>query len=85
MAYTFQATTFFFNQMYMNIVQDFWNHYTSLGNCPPTPPLGQHFALSENNRTQNTCWEVSDNVGLGEGYVGSFPETNKDSSGIILT
>ena len=22
-------------------------HYTFLGNCPPTPPLGQHFALSE--------------------------------------
>ena len=23
------------------------NHYTFLGNCPPTPPLSQHFALSE--------------------------------------
>ena len=22
-------------------------HYTFLGNCPPTPPLRQHFALSE--------------------------------------
>jgi len=44
-----------FNQMYMDIVQDFWNHYTPLGNCPPTPPLGQHFALSENKRTENAC------------------------------
>ena len=24
-----------------------WDHYTFLGNCPPTPPLSQHFALSE--------------------------------------
>ena len=24
------------------------DHFTSLGNCPPTPPLSQHFALSEN-------------------------------------
>ena len=23
------------------------DHCTSLGNCPPTPPLSQHFALSE--------------------------------------
>ena len=23
------------------------DHYTFLRNCPPTPPLGQHFALSE--------------------------------------
>ena len=23
------------------------DHYTFLGNCPPTPPLTQHFALSE--------------------------------------
>ena len=23
------------------------DHYTFLGNCPPTPPLSQHFALSE--------------------------------------
>ena len=27
----------------------FWiiDHYTLLGNCPPTPPLSQHFALSD--------------------------------------
>ena len=25
----------------------FWDHKTFLGNCPPTPPLSQHFALSE--------------------------------------
>ena len=24
-----------------------WDHYTFLENCPPTPPLRQHFALSE--------------------------------------
>ena len=23
------------------------DHFTFLGNCPPTPPLNQHFALSE--------------------------------------
>ena len=23
------------------------DHYTFLGNCPPTPPLSQHFVLSE--------------------------------------
>ena len=23
------------------------DHYTFLGNCPPTPPLSQHFALTE--------------------------------------
>ena len=23
------------------------DHYTFLENCPPTPPLSQHFALSE--------------------------------------
>ena len=23
------------------------DHYTFLGNSPPTPPLSQHFALSE--------------------------------------
>ena len=24
-----------------------WDQYTFLENCPPTPPLRQHFALSE--------------------------------------
>ena len=24
-----------------------WDHCTFLGICPPTPPLSQHFALSE--------------------------------------
>ena len=23
------------------------DHYTFLGTCPPTPPISQHFALSE--------------------------------------
>ena len=46
------------------------DHFTFLGNCPPTPTLSQHFALSEK--------EV--NVGLLEGdmYVGSFPEMFND-------
>ena len=26
---------------------NFSDHYTLPGNCPPTPPLSQHFALSE--------------------------------------
>ena len=27
---------------------DYWDkHYTFLGNCPPTPPLSQHVALTE--------------------------------------
>ena len=25
----------------------FWDHFTLPENCPPTPPLNQHFALSE--------------------------------------
>ena len=28
-------------------VIDFLDYYTLLENCPPTPPLSQHFALSE--------------------------------------
>ena len=24
-----------------------YDHYTFLGNCPPTSPLSQHFAVSE--------------------------------------
>ena len=30
----------------------YWDHYTFLGNCPPTPPLSQH---------------LGQNGGLGEG------------------
>ena len=26
---------------------DFLDYYRFLGNCPPTPPLSQHFALNE--------------------------------------
>ena len=36
--------------------------YTFLGNCPPTPPLNQHFALSEKCQ----CW-------LRGGVGGQFP------------
>ena len=36
------------------------DHYTFLRNCPPTPPLREHFALSEMLAY------------LGEGYVSSF-------------
>ena len=49
----------FYNQRFAQKGSD----YTFLKNCPPTPPLSQHFAISEK------C--VS--VGLGEGYVDSFP------------
>ena len=31
----------------INANRSLWGHYTFLGNCPPTPPLSQHFALSE--------------------------------------
>ena len=26
------------------------DHFAFLGNCPPTPPLSQHFALSKNQK-----------------------------------
>ena len=42
----------------------FLDQFRFLGNCPPTPPLTQHFALSG---------EVSVNVDLGEGVGGQFP------------
>ena len=29
------------------LAQSDWDHNTFLGNCPPTPPLSQHFVLSE--------------------------------------
>ena len=38
-----------------------------LGNCPPTPLLRQHFALSEKLVLMLHC--------LREGWVGSFSET----------
>ena len=34
------------------------NHYTFLGNCPPTRRLSQHFSLTAH---------LGQNVGLGEG------------------
>ena len=30
-----------------NWMENYSDYYTFLGNCPPTPPLNQHFALSE--------------------------------------
>ena len=39
------------------------------GKLPPTPPP---------KPTLCPNWEVSVNAGLGEGWVGSFPETNND-------
>ena len=44
------------------------DHYAFLGNSSPTPPLTQHFVLSDNK--------------LGE--VGSFPETHCDRFWIIM-
>jgi len=38
------------------------DQFSFMRNCPPIPPSSQHFA-------------VSVDVNLGEGYVGSFPET----------
>ena len=36
------------NAIISHFWQDYWDkHYTLLGNCPPTPPLSQHVALSE--------------------------------------
>ena len=36
------------NAVISHFWQDYWDkHYTLLGNCPPTPPLSQHVALSE--------------------------------------
>ena len=31
---------------YLSVIAP-WDQYTFLGNCPPTPPLSQHFALSQ--------------------------------------
>ena len=31
---------------HLDFPDDFLDHYTFLGNSPPTPPLSQHFALS---------------------------------------
>ena len=45
------------------------DHYAFLRNCPPTPSPKPTFCPK---------WDVSVNVGLGEGYVGSFPETYND-------
>ena len=45
------------------------DRYTFLRNWSLTPLLSQHFSLTE---------KLSVNVGLGEGYVGSFPETYND-------
>ena len=63
----------------LNIVVPFWvanrtveepkkvilDRYTFLGNCPPSPPLKPTFCPRE----------LSAKVGLGEGWVGRFPET----------
>ena len=47
-------TTFLLNTLTLNEVHFFKStgifrrdHYTLLGNCPPTLPLSQHFSLSE--------------------------------------
>ena len=38
------ANDFIHQCSYLSFLQ---RHYTFLGNCPPTPPLSQHVALSE--------------------------------------
>ena len=64
-----------------------FDHYTFLGNCPPTPPLSKHF---DHYTFLGDCpptlplgqpfalIEVSIDVGLGEEWVGSFHETYND-------
>ena len=42
------------------------DHYIFLRNCPPTPPP-----------SQDTSY-LGQNVGFGDGKVGSFPETYND-------
>ena len=44
------------------------DQFRSLRNCPPTSPLSQHYHLLLNS-------QLGQNVGLGEGWVGSFPQT----------
>jgi len=39
----------------------FYDHYKILGNCPPTPPLCQHPALSEKSVLAMGC--ATDGVG----------------------
>ena len=64
----FQSTGFLFLQTlqsrlnYMGRIM----HHRFLGNCPPTPSLSQHLTFTSHLRQ---------NVGLGEGQVGIFPET----------
>ena len=48
----------------------FWDQYQYLGNCPPTPPVTQQQSIDNKLRV---------NVGLGEGKVGSCPDTDIDS------
>ena len=45
------------------------DQYQYLGNCPPNPPL---------NSTTVNWQQVKVNVGLGEGKVGSCPDTDID-------
>ena len=45
---------------------NFSDHYTLPGNCPPTPPLSQHFALS--------AWSVPIYVRVGYVFDSRFLE-----------
>ena len=55
------------------------DHNTFLGNCSPTPPLNQHFALREKQ-----VRKISVGVGLGEGWVDISPETYNDLKKLVL-
>ena len=56
----FQSSSFNVQGKTRSLMLDNMDHYTFLGDWPPTPPPSQHFALSEK-------YNVSVNVGLGEG------------------
>ena len=44
-----KGISLYVSMMYIlhTIIHIFADHYTFLGNCLPTPPLSQHFALND--------------------------------------
>ena len=41
------SRTTYCTRLFSSPAQCTQNHYTFLGNCPPTPPLSSHFAISD--------------------------------------
>ena len=52
----------------------FYDHYKILGNSPPTPPLCQHFAVSEKSVLTMGC--AADGVGWGGVQLPTIWETS---------